>query len=214
MYVGSTPEAARIRKAKMFQYAMLCNLQLKKGICANDLCLFQATQGRYMNIFNTRIGYTVAYNNFGAAWMVRNSENKILPDIRAWSDVVFLEWKTQAQANGHDVQGLKYVIRYEIVNPSTVLIAERAAGLWRRAGWPGLTFFMDDDRARAVLGTPNGAGVAYLLATHKEQLGDKTIESTQLWWKPIRARSTTMYVLFIAFRIGPGASSSGPSITG
>ena len=143
--------------------------------------------------------------------MVRNKENKMLPDIRAWSDVVFLEWQAQAQDNGHDVQGLKYVFRYEVVNPNTVVIVEQATGRLRRSLWPGLTFPMSDERGRAILGTPNGAGVAYLLATHKEQLGDKTIESVQVWWYPNEVNFLRVYILYIAFKIGPVASSSGPS---
>jgi len=127
--------------------------------------------------------------------------------------VVSLEWQKQAQANGHDVQGLKYVFRFEVVNPATVMTAERAAGLSFKAEWPGITFSMSDERGQAMLGTPNGAGIGYLLATHKEQLGDKTIETAQAWWQAFQGHSTTRHILYPAFRTGPVASSSGPPTT-
>jgi hypothetical protein len=213
-HVGSTPKAARIRKAKMFPYVVLCNLQLKEGICANELSLFQPTDGRYINYFNTNIGAIIAYNNFGPAWMARRKESKILPDIRAWSDVVFVDWKMQADATGDDIQGLKYVIRYEVANPDTLTTVEQAAGD-SFPQWPGLTFPMSDERALAILGTPNGAGIAYLLATHKEQLGHKTIESVNVWWREfhLSIEDDSFNLLFIAFKIVPVASSSGPSTT-
>ena len=166
-----------------------------------------------MNVFNTKVGFILAYNNFSPAWMVRTKENAILPDIRAWSDVVFLEWQKQAQANGHDVQGLKYVFRFEVVNLETVMTTKRAAGISFKADWPGITFSMSDERGQAMLGTPNGAGIGYLLATHKEQLGDKAIETVQAWWQAFRGRTVTIHILYLAFRIGPVASSSGPSTT-
>lgn len=34
---------------------------------------------------------------------------------------------------------------------------------------------MDTDEGKAILASPNGSGVAYLLLTHKRQLGRKTI---------------------------------------
>jgi hypothetical protein len=136
---------------------------------------------------------------------------KTLPDITAWSDITFVEWQTQAQANGQDIRGLKYVIRYEIVNPATTSIIEEAAGKLYSIQWPGVTILMSDEKGRAILGTPNGAGVAYLLATHKTQLGQKTVESVHVWSRHIQWPSGRQNLLYAVFKIGPVASSSGPS---
>ena len=47
--------------------------------------------------------------------------------------------------------------------------------------WPGVELRMSEPAGLAMLGTPNGRGVAWLLATHKEQFGHRTIESVRVW---------------------------------
>ena len=137
--------------------------------------------------------------------MIRSSI-KILPDVKTWSDVTFVEWQSQAQASGQDIKGLKYVIRYHVVNTDTIQIIDRAAGDESHIEWPGVTMPMSDEKGQAVLGTPNGAGIAYLLATHKAQLGQKTVESVLVWSQNIGAE---IYYHYAAFKIGPD-SPSGP----
>lgn len=41
--------------------------------------------------------------------------------------------------------------------------------------WPGVDFWMDTDAGKAILGSPNGNGVGWLLAQHHAQLGRKAI---------------------------------------
>ncbi|KAF2832660.1 hypothetical protein CC86DRAFT_401412 [Ophiobolus disseminans] len=40
---------------------------------------------------------------------------------------------------------------------------------------------MDTDEGKAILSSPNGAGVAYLLFTHKRQLGRKTMSKVTVF---------------------------------
>ena len=166
---------------------------------------------RYQNVYNPKAGFIVAYNNFSPSFMVRNNPIKTVPDVRAWSDVTFIEWKTQAQISGQDIMGLKYVFRYEIVNPQTALVIEKAVGTFRSIRWPGLIIPMSDERGQAILGTPNGVGVAYLLATHKAQLGEKTIESVHVWSRQVKNPRQVYEFLYAAFKISNVASSSGSS---
>ncbi|KAH7400637.1 hypothetical protein DE146DRAFT_781153 [Phaeosphaeria sp. MPI-PUGE-AT-0046c] len=42
--------------------------------------------------------------------------------------------------------------------------------------WPGITFKTDTAEGEALLGTPNGSGVAYMLIEHGEALGHKQVE--------------------------------------
>ena len=176
--------------------------------------LFQPTSARFLNVYNTKAGYIVAYNNFGPAFMIRKNPVKILPDVRAWSDVTFVEWQTQAQNTNQDITQLRYVIRYQIANKETLDIIKRIVGNVRTLYFPGVTISMTkangkpNAKGRAILGTPNGAGVAYLLATHKVQLGHKMIESVQLWTKTYRTGSQTLDITCALFKIVPGASSS------
>jgi hypothetical protein len=109
--------------------------------------------------------------------------NPIYADITYWSDVVFIEWQSQAINRGLDIRELNYVFRLEIKNADTIEVVQRILGGEFRA-WPGVDVQMSDDAGLAMLGTPNGRGVAWLLATHKEQFGRRTIESVTVWSDP------------------------------
>ena len=75
---------------------------------------------------------------------------------------------------------LNYVFRFEIRNPDTREVIERLLGRTYRP-WPGVDVQMSNPGGLAMLGTPHGRGVAWLLATHKEQFGQRTIESVTVW---------------------------------
>lgn len=47
--------------------------------------------------------------------------------------------------------------------------------------WPGVQLKMDDPRALAVLGTPNGNGIAWFLGQHKGELGHKIIDAVNVF---------------------------------
>jgi hypothetical protein len=145
--------------------------------------------------------------------MLRDEPVKILPDVRAWSDVIFLEWETQAQASGQDIKGLKYVVRFEVANKDTVAIVIQGVGPLNTIKWPGKTIPMSDERGQAILGTPNGVGVAYLLATHKAQMGQKTVESVQVWSRLVQRPAWAYTYVYAAFKIGPVGSSSSSGLS-
>ena len=46
--------------------------------------------------------------------------------------------------------------------------------------WPGLTFSIESDEGLALLGTPNGRGVAWLLKQH-EELSGKRASKVTVW---------------------------------
>jgi hypothetical protein len=106
--------------------------------------------------------------------------NPIYADITYWSDVVFIEWQSQAINRGLDIRELNYVFRLEITNEDTIEVIQRILGGTYRP-WPGVDVQMTEAAGLAMLGTPNGRGVAWLLATHKEQFGKRTIESVTVW---------------------------------
>jgi len=41
---------------------------------------------------------------------------------------------------------------------------------------------MDSEEGKAILGTPNGAGVAWLLIQRKQELGHRTIKDVTVFW--------------------------------
>jgi len=95
------------------------------------------------------------------------------PSLRHWSDVAYLQWakfvKTPAD--------LRYVLRISIENTETKAVVRHIMKDTLVNGGEQ-SFRTDDnrDKVAALLGTPNGVGVAWLLIQHKRQLGNKTVE--------------------------------------
>ena len=86
--------------------------------------------------------------------------------------MVFVEWQSQAKDRGLDIRELNYVFRMEMSNAVTIEVIQRILG-GSYGPWPGVEVQMTDAAGLAMLGTPNGRGVAWLLATHKEQFGKR-----------------------------------------
>jgi hypothetical protein len=105
----------------------------------------------------------------------------IFADVTRWSDVVFTEWQTQAHL---DISGLQYVFRLQMANDITMSVINTLNGHMSHLPWPGLTFPMTELQGLAILGTPNGFGVAWLLIQHRAQFGRRTIESVRVWSDP------------------------------
>jgi hypothetical protein len=97
-----------------------------------------------------------------------------VPALKFWSDVVYLQWKMHSSPEST----LKYVLRHNIMNPVTASIVEaiNIANSTTTLEWPGTSYAATSEEGQALLGTPNGSGVAYLLVQHKQELGRKTIE--------------------------------------
>jgi hypothetical protein len=91
---------------------------------------------------------------------------------------------------------MRYVLRAHITNPDTLAIMrhvlsesaedsfvppphERKRLRWtaqdERPRWPGVVLDIKKDKARSLLGTPNGSGVAWLLIQRKRELGHKIV---------------------------------------
>ena len=99
---------------------------------------------------------------------------------------MFLEYQDEAQKQGHDITKLQYVYRSVAQNKETKRVVKsilRSVGIesGRPHAWPGRNFGMDTDEGKAILATPNGVGVAWLLFQHKEQFGRKTIKSVDVF---------------------------------
>ena len=121
----------------------------------------------YRNAFNPRQGVIIAENNFKSA-----------TETTHWSEVVFTLWHAYTWHRG-DPSNLNYIVRNNVENADTKSIIYEAhwrAGkplsdsirLWRE-GFENDAFF-------ALLGTPNGKGVARMLADYNHALKRKTIQ--------------------------------------
>jgi hypothetical protein len=141
---------------------------------------YPATSGFYQNVFNAKDGVIIADSNFGPDYEKKFGNNAETVPLKQYSDVVFLAWQKHA---GDRVRNLKYVFRHKIVNSATqgVLTAVLENRKEKLKVWPGTKISMIESDARAILGTSNGHGVAYMLAQHKEQLGVKVVDSVTIF---------------------------------
>ncbi|KAH7400638.1 hypothetical protein DE146DRAFT_755098 [Phaeosphaeria sp. MPI-PUGE-AT-0046c] len=91
------------------------------------------------------------------------------------SDVAFLQWSLRTELKFE----LRYVLRYFVCNRATRDVIEgiNPKHLHLDLPWPGVTYLATSEEGHALIGTPNGSGVAYLLIQHKSKLGHKIIES-------------------------------------
>jgi hypothetical protein len=135
------------------------------------------SDAQYANIFNVDGGAIIANLNWGPKYT--NEEIELVP-LRQYSDVVFLGWQ---KAAGDRIKGLKYVFRHQITNKESIAVIKEV--LERRTEqakvWPGLQISMTERDAWAILGSPNGHGVAWLLLQHKDQLGLKSVRAVTIY---------------------------------
>ncbi|OAL04328.1 hypothetical protein IQ06DRAFT_290457 [Phaeosphaeriaceae sp. SRC1lsM3a] len=126
-----------------------------------------------------------------------------------WSDITYLQWLiasstttvTQSPASTTDATHpletssappaatspapIKYIFRVGIQNVPTYSILNKIMIKHNRDTyeiWPGVAFPIDSEEGKAILGTPNGAGVAWLLAQHKKELGNLAIKKVTVFY--------------------------------
>ncbi|KAL4862257.1 hypothetical protein BDV12DRAFT_203208 [Aspergillus spectabilis] len=115
-----------------------------------------------------------------------------LPNIRQLSDVMWIEWASQAS----DPSALKYIFQMNVVNLDTRDVIEEAIALATAADAEAAEieyweFDLSTESGQALLGTPNGNPQAWILINHKDALGAdqtqdpvtglKTIPKVRIW---------------------------------
>lgn len=147
--------------------------------------MYPKTLGGYINIFNFKSGVIIARYNYGPDYEGRQRKPPVtggaVTPLKQWSDIVFLLWQQHA---GPDIKNLRYIFRWNIQNSDSKALLQQVLAkqkLDEPRAWPGTRLLMDSPDAQAILGSPNGLGVAYLLATHKEQLGFKVVYSVSIF---------------------------------
>ncbi|KAK3698739.1 hypothetical protein LTR37_016829 [Vermiconidia calcicola] len=161
----------------------------------------EPTYGEYGNLFNPTQGVIIAYSNYSPAYKVSQrpkgqGDKAPLPELKQWSDIIFLTWKDLVADSPAQAKGLRYVLRHNVLNGDTKEIVSKAmkkvgvkSGIPPR--WPGYTFRPKfgpngkEDKAMepflAMLGTPNCMGVVWLLAQHQEVLGKEKVKAITVW---------------------------------
>ncbi|KAJ4356279.1 uncharacterized protein N0V89_004310 [Didymosphaeria variabile] len=120
-------------------------------------------------------------------WNRKPKQNE-LPKLRRLSDVFWGYWNR----DNSNLANINYFWMMEIANEDTEkIIARTLHGAEKRIrGWPGVTFDINSDAGKAILGSANGAVFAWFLIQHKEQLGNKWItkvtvflDDSEISWK-------------------------------
>jgi hypothetical protein len=168
---------------------------------------YPKTGGSFSSILNPTAGLLIAVNNITPAAQVQRSwryskpkAGKIAPSPRVhqlpllqhWSDIAFLQWSTLSTTNA-SLPPLKYILRANIQNKDTTDAMSHVLGYNakvkpyrrdepQRPRWPGVSFDTDTRAATALLGTPNGIGVGWLLAQHKRELGHKVVDKVVVFF--------------------------------
>jgi hypothetical protein len=154
-----------------------------------DGVLIPRAEAYFCSVLIVRAGILVATNNH----VPQASHRVPLPALRHWSDVAFLQWSLLPSL-GVSTPPLNYILRAGIENKATIAIISHVLGYSasiktyyddaevRRPAWPGTTFAIDKSDALALLGTPNGSGVGWLLAQHKAELGHRVVTQVTVFF--------------------------------
>lgn len=83
---------------------------------------------------------------------------------------------------------LKYVLQHYVINETVLetvkIINEANSGKLmhsKNPQWPGIEYKADTAEGQALLGTPNGSGVAYMLIQHRQALGHKKVDKITIF---------------------------------
>ncbi|KAL8979188.1 MAG: hypothetical protein Q9205_005420 [Flavoplaca limonia] len=100
------------------------------------------------------------------------ARNAAIPALNRLSDMMWYVWDSISEDPGK----LRYIGRDTITNSATEgimdEILQKTAGN-ARAPWPGKTFGLDTDEGKALLGTPNGVAVGWLLIDRYREMGKR-----------------------------------------
>lgn len=153
-----------------------------------DQRVYRPTQAQYNNVYSREI--IIAEASYGPDYQGKFEKPPVTGDeiipLKQWSDVTFLEYqnycaglaRTEDTTQQSCMRSLRGILRHRAVNEKTLEIGREAL---KKSGkpfnaWPGrATWKIHEPEAQALLATPNGRGIAWFLAQHKEQLGRKVV---------------------------------------
>ena len=113
-------------------------------------------------------------------------KNNPVPVLSRWSDWAWAVWESVCTGSQKSATDLRYIIHDHITTLDTRMIMHKITGapiseyVDLHLEWPGLLFTMDQDQGLALLGTPHGQGIAYLIRDHSDQI--QTRKPTVRMW--------------------------------
>ena len=117
------------------------------------------------------------------------------PPLSHHSDIAFLEWKRACAEHQRDLKSLKHIFISVVLTHATQdVVADIMNNKgWPHAGWADmwskqlplweqrLSFTLDSNEGKALLGTVKLKGIVWMLIQHREHLGRKTIKTISLF---------------------------------
>ncbi|KAM0702274.1 hypothetical protein Q7P35_011184 [Cladosporium inversicolor] len=145
---------------------------------------YGVTEGTYLNRINARAGLIFCEINYSPKYMVdKSGATGPVPPLNQFTDIVWFQWLDATADAGVDKKSVRYFYRYHIADTNSKAVIEEVLAMDGQSllRFPGRTYTMTSDIGKALLGTPNGNGVAHFLTSHIPQLGRKTITKVQLF---------------------------------
>ncbi|KAL5095124.1 hypothetical protein Trisim1_003733 [Trichoderma cf. simile WF8] len=167
----------------------------------SELVWSALSEAYFLSSFSPSGGVIIADSNLSVGGAINDSEERggdlvrddIRTHVRQWSDAAWMQWvKACNDAEFDDVSNVRYIFRASVVNKKSLGILFQALrekysnsptippiGVWNNR--LTLDVVQNPRQFYAVLGSPNGSGVAYLLMTHKGSLGVKTVNRIDIF---------------------------------
>ncbi|KAF2258922.1 hypothetical protein CC78DRAFT_88846 [Lojkania enalia] len=162
----------------------------------------RATGAFFSFAFDPEDGIFIFMEKLTAKYAARQRHPPVLgnalPALQQSSDVAWLFYKYVADQQENDVRNLKNFLVVSISNTNTLRIIRRV--LDQRGTtlgpWPGLEIAINSDEGHALLGSPNGNALGYMLVQHKAELGHFGVSKVRMFYggTPVHRPCLLFYV--------------------
>ncbi|KAJ4353431.1 uncharacterized protein N0V89_005160 [Didymosphaeria variabile] len=142
---------------------------------------FTCTGATCILAINPEEGVLIALDRTSPVHRVKCHDNLIDPPVLAHtSDIMFALWKDCARARGTSIDNLHYFLSVCIDNDTALRIIREVAPS-NLPFYPGVVFSTREVEGQALLGTPNGVAIGYLLSQHKAVLGLRYVDTVRVF---------------------------------
>ncbi|KAF7184925.1 hypothetical protein HII31_13737 [Pseudocercospora fuligena] len=139
----------------------------------------------YTNRFSSSQATIIAQMNFGTEWSYAYNELdfplNLMVKLKQWSDVVYNGIIGTINKQGYAAFrpfNIKHVFRHNLIDKGVIAVLQSVIESdTPKRQWPGSQFAISTPQARAVLSVANAKGIWWMLASHKEALGEKAFSS-------------------------------------
>ena len=148
----------------------------------------EATMGSYNALYAPMDGTMVvtsiqssSYNRKASTVTIGEDE---LPSLQRWSDVMYLAYFRYYRDLSCNVFGLRHIFMHKVVNNDTLSIIEKAMSGSNAAILPfenRLEFSTDSDIGKALLGSPSGYCLMWMLLGHLDLRDLWSEDGVYLW---------------------------------